>query len=303
MRWYKVKLKAKSWLSSDWQADTIWGHLCWGLNYLRGERELADFISAYNTPQPPLLVSNGFPDDLLPRPILPYSPLNLQMKLGEQKEQFQEQKNTKRTNYLSDDEFTRVLHGETIYPSLKKRPKPRITLKNQINRITNTTGKEGNLFSFEEYYWETVAIYLKIVEGFEDTAKMLFDYLVKTGYGKRKSIGYGWLEMLDFEPFSGFVPSKEANAFISLSNFAPAANDPIQGYWKMLIKYGKLGEEYASSPNPFKKPLLMLAAGSVFYDSPVRDYYGRLVTGLSVSHSEVVQYGFALPIPMKLAGG
>jgi len=304
MRWCKVKLKANSWLSSEWQADTIWGHLCWALRYLRGERELADFISAYSTMQPPLLVSNGFPDDLLPRPVLPQVPLDLEAELAKQKQQFQRQKDDKKVSYLNGEEFDRVLKAETVYPSWKAKIKRRVTLKNQINRVTSSTGAEGaNLYPFEEYHCDAITIYVKVVDEFESIARELFDYLAKTGYGKRKSVGYGWVELLGFDPFPGFPSPKDANAFVSLSNFVPRAIDPRQGYWKVLIKYGKLGEEYASSDNPFKRPLLMFSAGSLFYDSPIRDYYGQLVTDLSPSHPEVVQYGLALPVPLKLAGG
>ncbi|MDY7019135.1 MAG: hypothetical protein SU899_03560 [Chloroflexota bacterium] len=304
MKWYRIKFKAKSWFSSDWQADTIWGHLCWGLNHLYGEQKLSDFIAAYNKQQPLVLVSNGFPDDLLPRPILPQVPLDSRAELEEQKEQFKRQKDAKKATFLDYEEFALALKGEIIFPSSKAKIKQRVTLKNQINRITNTTGTgEGTLYPFEEYYYNTITIYAKIAEGFEDTAQRLFDYLAKTGYGKRKSVGYGWLEMLEFEPFSGFDSPSDANGFVSLSNFVPAAQDPAQGYWNTLIKYGKLGEEYANSDNPFKKPLLMLTAGSVFYDSAIREYYGKLVAELNTSHPKVVQYGFALPVPMKIIGG
>ena len=68
------------------------------------------------------------------------------------------------------------------------------------------------------------------------------------------------------------------------------------------MKYGKLGEAFASDVNPFKKPLIMLDAGAVFYDSPCREWYGRLVEGISPARETVAQYGFALPVPMRLAG-
>jgi CRISPR-associated protein Csm4 len=66
------------------------------------------------------------------------------------------------------------------------------------------------------------------------------------------------------------------------------------------VKYGKLGEEYALEEIAFKKPLLMLEAGSTFYDSPVKQFYGRMVRGVSPAYPQVVQYGFALPVPMRL---
>jgi len=178
-----------------------------------------------------------------------------------------------------------------------------VTLKNQINRLTSTTSAEGagQLFSFEQYRWESVSIYLKVEDGFAERAQELFQYLAQSGYGKRKSVGYGQIKLVTFEPFSGFSSPPDANGFISLSNFVPAVQDPTLGYWNVMVKYGKLGEEFAVAGNPFKKPLIMFTAGSCFYDSPCREYYGRLVRGLSSVHTDkVVQYGFALPVPMKL---
>jgi CRISPR-associated protein Csm4 len=87
---------------------------------------------------------------------------------------------------------------------------------------------------------------------------------------------------------------------MSLSHFVPAAKDPLKGYWEILVKYPKLGEDFAITGNPHKKPLIMLRAGSSFFDSPCREYYGRLVKGLSPQYPQVVQYGYAFPVPIKL---
>jgi CRISPR-associated protein Csm4 len=75
MKSYKVTLKLTSPYATDWQADTIWGHLCWALRFTYGESALTDFITKYEKGEPPLLVSNGFPGDFLPRPILPDKPV------------------------------------------------------------------------------------------------------------------------------------------------------------------------------------------------------------------------------------
>lgn len=45
----------------------------------------------------------------------------------------------------------------------------------------------------------------------------------------------------------------------------------------------------------------MFTAGSVFRDAPVKEFYGRMVPGLSQEHPEVVNYGYALPVAMRLS--
>jgi CRISPR-associated protein Csm4 len=76
----------------------------------------------------------------------------------------------------------------------------------------------------------------------------------------------------------------------------------LSGRWGLRVKLGKLGEELAASEDPFKRPLIMLTPGSAFYDSPVKEYYGRIVGEVSPAHPEVVQYGLALPVPILVKG-
>ena len=313
MQTFRVTYHLRSAVASAWQADTIFGHLCWALRYLDGEEALLRFLESYRNGEPPLLVSNGFPQGLLPRPLAPPSRRQPGASLEEQTKHFGRMKETRKITLLTLDEFNRAIKGEEVEPTTGKiQPRINVTLKNQISRLTGTTGEEGNLFEFEETFWSQVdgnttraipvSIYLKIREGFEQQAKRLFAFVAEQGYGKRKSVGYGEIRSMEFEPFDGFDSPADANGFVTLSNFVPAESDPREGYWKVLIKYGKLGEEYAGEDNPFKRPLLMFTAGSVFIDPSPQQYYGRLVERISVSVSAAVQYGFAYPVPMRLPG-
>jgi len=302
LKWFRVKFKLKGWGASAWQSDTIFGHLCWGMRYAQGEDKLRDFLRLYEDGTPPLLVSNGFPEELLPNPITPPPMLGKTLSLAEQREEFRRYKEVRGSKYLTLAEFSCAINGEMVTPSPETEPKgqTRVTLKNQINRLTSTTGEGGQLYNFEEYYWPEVSIYLKVQDDFVETARQLFQYVADTGYGKRKSIGYGQIESMSFESFAGFKQPQKANGFVTLSNFVPAADDPTKGSWNMIVKYGKMGEEWASEDSAFKKPLLMMEAGSTFLDSSCRDYYGCLVRNLSPTYNQAVQYAFALPVPMLL---
>jgi CRISPR-associated protein Csm4 len=287
MKSYKVTLKLTSPYATDWHADTIWGHLCWALRFTYGEPALTNFIARYGNGKPPLLVSNGFPCDFLPRPILPDKPVT-------ERSAFSEAKKQKTIRWLTLDEFNRTLNGDTLNLTENiDSGSMSVTLKNQLNRLTGTTsGNEdetiGHLFSFKQYHGETVSIYLKIADDFVKTAEELLQNLSQSGYGKRKTVGYGQFRIQSFDEFPGFNSPQGANGFISLSNFVPAEHNPLKGYWEILVKYGKLGEEYAITGNPHKKPLVMFKAGSCFFDIPCREYYGRLVKGLSPKYPEVV---------------
>ena len=100
--------------------------------------------------------------------------------------------------------------------------------------------------------------------------------------------------------FTGFKIPDQPNCFVSLSNYIPKKTDPVQGQYKIHVKYGKLGQAYAHADNPFKKPLLMLKPGAVFWTDKPQHAYGRLVYSVSDTYPEVVQIGSTLAIPARL---
>ena len=67
---YEVCIKPLSPFQSPLQSDTIFGHICWAIRYISGEKALKKFLSNYSTYQAPLLVSSGMPKGYVPMPIL-----------------------------------------------------------------------------------------------------------------------------------------------------------------------------------------------------------------------------------------
>ena len=302
MNWYKANLRLRSWVASEWQADIIFGHLCWGMIYLYGEDKLSAFLSECKQGRPPLLVSNGFPGDLLPVPMTKPAVFDRSAQIAEQKKKYAEIKQQRSVRYASLDEFNACLSGQ---PPDRIAEQPvnefrRIALKNQLDRNTGTTTPGGVLFNFEEIHMPAVSIYFKVTDGFEPVLEKLLNYLKDTGYGKRKSVGYGSIDSLSFNRFNGFKSPHQANGFVTLSNFMPAADDPVKGRYAVITKYGRMGEAYSSEDHAFKKPLLMMAAGSTFTVAKSRDYYGRMVEGISY-YRDTLHYAYALPVPMITA--
>ncbi len=301
MMLYRARLRLRSAVGTPWQADTIFGHLCWALRYRSGPAAVEELLEEYRLGSPPFLVSNGFPGDYLPRPLCPPTTLAQgDSSLANRREVARAGKEAAREEHLTLDEFNRALRGELVVPSRKESGTGRAVLKNQISRATGTTGGEGQLYEFDETYWPEVSVYVRAAPDRVGQARELFGWLAELGYGKRRSTGYGEVESFTWEGFTGIAEPAEANGFVSLSNFAPARGDPTDGYWRTLVKYGKLGEEYATAGNPFKRPVVMLAAGSCLYSAAARFHYGRLVAGVSDEHPDVVQYGLALPVPVRL---
>lgn len=297
--WLKVVIRLRAATGTPWQADTIFGHLCWVLAQRDGEAALHRFLEPFLAGSPSLLLSNGFPPGLLPHP------LNFRLADDGTRDSFCANRELRRQVFLTEADFRRATQGETFKPvdpeeDHQKAGHSRAVLKNQINRLTGTTGEQGTLYGFTEHWIPEVVVYAKVREDSEDLVRTLFQVLTISGYGKRKAVGYGAIQSLDFGPFDGFPTPDGANGFVTLSAFVPSPIDPTDGRWRLRVKYGRLGEEFAFSNNPFKRPLVMFEPGSVFYDAPVKEHYGRMVAGLSATHPEVVHYGFALPVAMKL---
>ena len=307
MKTYRLNIKPHSSFLTPWQADTIFGSLCWIMAWREGKDTLAKVLEDYRNGNPLFVLSDGFPADLLPAP----AHLSLMTPEGETLEDYQNGKKLKKIAWLTWEEFEFVRNGKinTQFQENPKTFKTFTTLHSSINRITGTTGDEGSLFELEEYAieanelkTETLSIYLKIKDGWEEKVFSLFKDLSLMGYGRKKSIGKGSFEIIGgLEPFDKFDDFKGENGFISLSNFVPAKNDPTEGFYKTLVKYGKLGGEFTFSKNPFKKPLMMLAAGSSFHvEGNIKPFYGRMVDRVSPAKPEVVHYGYAFSVPICL---
>jgi len=310
---YKLILRQRSPTLTRWQADTLFGHLCWTLRHRDGEKALREFLDGYKDGEPPLLLSNGFPGNLLPRPIQPVHRLSATSDRLARLEQAAAVRRARDVAYVDREEFERARRGERIVPQRREVQRTRTVFKNQISRLTGTTGGEGQLYSVDEQAfgnWRDkallpVTVYVRTANErwTIEEIEALFHLMARGGYGAKKSAGYGHFDVVSMEPFD-FAPIDDANGFITLSNFVPAANDPLDGYYERLVKYGKLGEEYTLLPNPFKKPLLMFAAGSSFMVKEPKPFYGRLVRGLpNVGIAEdIVQYGLAFDVPARVIG-
>lgn len=317
---YRAILRPLSAVLTPWQADTLFGHFCWLIRHWEGEDALITFLDQYKNGRPSMVISSGFPGDYLPRPMLPSQKPAGHLPKHDQVESMRVTKANKDIRWVSLDDFNKIRLGQDVLLerviSLKA---PQITLKNQINRLTGGTTamvddeRSGNLYSVEELRYLDeygakqdalhISVYVKVQDQTQaERVEELFERLAEGGYGKKKSSGYGQFIVEGWEPFDGFdQPIPNANGFISLSNWVPSSGDPVDGFYNTLVKYGKLGEEFVTSENPFKFPLTMFTAGSSFYSNDsVRDWYGRMVENIAPANNAVVHYGYAFALPAEL---
>ena len=364
----KFILKPKSSIISDFQSDTIFGHICWAIKYLDGEDKLKEFLERHQI-EPPLLLSSGFPRirtngktiEFLPKPIL--RPLSLDEEETLFKNFYKDTKkekvlfssalkNLKKQKYVSLNAFEKI-KDNLSYSELYKLvfdneicpqnfiPKPaecrrnyyecpllnyevdikncpkKITITkteevyhNTKNRLTDRVEKEGGLFSTRNIFFSEnvdIVIYIQKNNYFEeDNLKKVFEFISKNGFGADKSTGKGRFE-IEVEKDFNLPKANNPNAFLTLSNYYPKNGDPTDGFYETVVKFGKLGGDWAKSKEKtwktkntfYKMPIIFIAPGGVFKTEEIKQYYGCLIPNVHIDE-RIVQYGYTISIGVKI---
>ncbi len=301
---YRLVIGLKAPFGTPWQADTIMGHLAWLVAHQEGKEGVKKFLTPFLEGKPRFVLSDGFPTDLLPRPLGQKQKIRVK-----DLDSYTNEKVRRKAEFLNLRDFQALRLGEKVEIVPISSPWVDIeTLHATISRRTGTTGEEGNLFATESWTFRKnllednhalISIYLYCEDGWIERIERMFTDLSLVGFGKDKSVGLGHFEILRKEKWDGFTVFQGTNGFISLSTFIPGVDDPTEGRWAINIKYGKLGEN-AGDGNPFKKPLLQLRSGSTFYTGDVpKPFYGRVVGGIAPGFPEAVQICYCLAVPCR----
>lgn len=306
---YKITIKPRTSFCSPLQSDTFFGAFCWSYLYRYGEDALQELIEHYKKGYPDIVFSNAFPSGHLPIPLGMNWMKGRQDRPSSKQERYQAYIENKKKEHLlniSLDDFNRIINGTAEISFDDKDNELKVTLwRNMVNRASDTVGDiegEGSLFETEETYSiqaYDVYIYSKFKKNVLDcTLREMF----RSGIGAQRSVGKGTFDVLGgVEIFDGFHIPEKPNAFVALSNFIPRKGDPTNGCYKAFVKYPKVSYISSDDDSPFKRPLIFLEAGSVFFDQPVRAFYGSCMEkvalkGGSVSDQIVIgAYTVAVP--------
>jgi CRISPR-associated protein Csm4 len=328
-RLFRQTIQPQSAFLTPLQSDTLFGHLMWALRYLDGEEKLKEFLERYRSGPPPLLISRGMPQGYLPMPVVPSLPREERLALIEKLWGSSSTANQRAAVELFREVIQRAWLPLELWQQLVNGLSPSALFKllleeerldphgkslaitrTAVDRITSS-GREGQLFVKDETFYpedQPFDIWFKlseeaIADGLLDRLNEWWMRIEATGFGHRKSSGAGAFGRVgDVEPADGQLPTAgQPNAFATLSAYVPKPGDPVEGHYRTRIKRGKLGEGYAL-PKPWKKPLIMLAPGSIFrtHGADVADYYGQLVEGIHWTIEGIVQYAYAFPLPVRL---
>jgi CRISPR-associated protein Csm4 len=297
MKSYRFLLRPLASWSTPWQADTIFGSLCWELRKLQGEDSLKRFLRQFDEGEPPLVLSDALPEGWFPLPLYarlqPLDGLNFKARLPE---------------WICERQFRSLLRESGLVIPQLSWPEPILStraLHAAIDRFAGTTGEGGNLFEVEEWSFDrragscrNLVLYVR-TSGHLDLLATLLQSLGASGFGKKKTIGRGAFEVLGkAEPCEWMDESAEADGFVSLSHFVPHPADPTDGLWRLLTKYPKYAA--AAPVGPFKGRLTLMRPGSAFrVAGAIRPFYGRVLKGMHKDFPGSVHYGLAFPVPVR----
>ena len=317
MKRYKIILKRHGpWISPP-TADTWFGHFCWAYKYLLGENELVNLLNAFMNGTLPWKISDAFPKDFLPMPVLPLNNVDF----GDQTKDFKKQqfihedvlKSMSVFSYnnlwnmceLKNNISSKNQEREINFGFAPKDYDYRKSVKvdfahNTINRFSESTMDEGGFFHTVVDWAPEMSglqIFVDIEDSHFDNFKKAFEYIENSGFGKDKSTGSGSFSIDSWNEID--IPEDLGNSYLALSTFVPSEKDSTAAYYNTVVKYGKLGGDWAMPfsevKHPYKKPLIMFKAGAVFREKPV----GTMIKNIH-SDDRIVQYALAFPYPINL---
>jgi CRISPR-associated protein Csm4 len=297
MKTYRFRLKPLAPWSTPWDADTLFAALAWQVLRSGGDAALRGFLAQFQGGQPPFVLSSAFPEGWLPCPLS-----------AKVKDLPESNVKCKRPVLVREEQFRALISNPApLIPPATPPPEPilsRSRLQAAIDRKTGTTGGKGSLFEVDEWHLEeSIAKYLTLFAKTEDGADLFHNLLVslsREGFGKKRSSGRGAFRVAgDPEPCEWMDTAEGANAFVSLSPFIPATDDPTDGRWSLIAKYPKFSPE-ARVPHVFKGRMVMMRPGSAFQcAAPVKPFYGRIVDGVSAEFTGAIHYALAFAVPMR----
>lgn len=302
---YELKLKIKSPFMTPWQSDILFGHMAWSYRERFGEEALSEWLEDF-ADLPPFVLSDGLIEGSFPRPMIPPPEAKIHTKT-EKIEQIQKGKRLKNVRYVSEEDFLPFLEGKemTFQHQVKGAYEDIVRTHNVISRESNTSLANDGLFEEKSTVLKghnrlSIFVRVKDKQILEEVCDLM-EYISYTGYGKKKNLGYGHFELVNVVKRNDLEQhTDKANAVILLSHSVPKKDDPIEGWYKLATKYGRVGARLKIKGSYIKKPFTRIMPGSVFRTSNPKGVYGRMINNIVPGNETIVQFCYSLALPVKL---
>ena len=323
MKLYRYLITPKSAVGSPMKSDTLTGQLLCLYREKHGEEELEELISKMKEGYLPFIFSDAFPHNTLPFPTLP--PITRQVfdqicernQLTNKFEALNRQKQFKKIFHWIDVEQWRKLRKnlsmEALFEfylnnKLKKSSdlehKEAVELHNIIDRNTGRTLAEGGLFTTENTWYRienqqtALDLYARVQPDFLDEFDDLMKRLELVGYGRDASVGKGHLTIIrDANDCSSLTECPGQNYWLNLSTYSSRNSNDLKGYYRVTTKFGKVWSGFGEM-RPFKHPLLVFEAGSIFENPP--KIMGKTIIDKVHVDEKIVQCTSPIMIPFVM---
>ncbi|MGB9736096.1 MAG: type III-A CRISPR-associated RAMP protein Csm4 [bacterium] len=343
MKIYEITIKPQSGFGTPLKGDTLFGQFCWQIVYdsKLANKPLDSLISSYNS-NPFIIFSSVYPKlkknnkhyFAFRTPSLPIDelfnlPSDVKEKIRKRKEYkskewmlIQEGQNInsfKEVEFLNDGELIDTINAnkdekiakEISNVKFKRFYVPFSQSHNKINRLTNTTGEEGFApFVVEQNVFCPLAELVLFV-GFDETSLNIEQIMTGLerigilGFGKDASTGLGKFSLVGYKETDLLkIKNDTHNACYTLSPCVPNKDVFAEMFFTPITRFGKHGDIFAKSGNPFKNPVIMADEGAIFklknkeiFNKP---YIGTALSGLSKIEPKTVIQGYSLYIPVEV---
>lgn len=322
---YRIQLALRSPLGTPLVADTLFGHLCWGIVYHEGQAALRDFLAAMDNDDPPLVISDPLPTSYWPMPVLP-SPLSAEIDEVVAKLDWgnldvvtrrDRSRELLRRSWVPNESWLGLsssLSSQSVIEALAASEAPQAAEPiaasvphNTIHRLSGQSLEEGGLH-FDRQFFPPAPLGYDVWARTSLTAERLqdlFEWGLESGYGRDGSAGKGHLTVEEVSPCE-LPTTNDANAVMALGVFAPRRSDPTNGLWNLEIRQGKLGGAFATSTSDdqagvFKYPVVLLRRGAILLANKPTPTLGRMVRNVHPTRPEIVTYAQTLTLPVRLS--
>ncbi len=310
MQTHRFTLRPLSAFGTPLAGDTLFGQLCWTLRHQLGNAQLTELLQGYTTGQPFAVVSDALPANHIPLPSVPSGLW--------QSTPSTDRKTLKKKRWLPTSalnlpfaQWQAQAQSDDQVAQKIERAQPH----NTINRATGTTG-EGQFAPYampQIWFHPAMRFELHVVL---DVARLSLNeltsalaYMGQAGFGRDASIGLGKFELvgdavLNSPQSEESAPTggNQANSYLTLGPCAPQGLGycPVRSTYQVTTRFGRHGDAAVQSGQPFKRPVLLAKAGSVFWPETMdasRAFIGQGLGGvakpLSLAMPETVQQGYA----------
>lgn len=302
----RARIRLEGPIASQLASGMIFGQICWVRRELLGEQALIQWLS---TPERLWGLSDAFPADCLPRPLLP--PLREEFLLDGTG---QDRKALKALNLMTRSGFLglrRSLSADKLNANnlVRRELRPHRTAHNSIDRHTSRPLEAAGLYFRNERWPQPVStdgdwgasdadhdLYIEAPQAEAGEVASHLTHLGAMGFGKSAGLGRGRFSVLAVDLDPELETLDGANRYLSLSRGVTSEN---MGDLRCKLEphFGKTGSQVSlTGASPFKRPILLTLPGATFTPTG-SGRFGSWLTGVHPTRAEIGHNAFHLALP------